>query len=168
MGLQKKIYVLFIALLTVPFVNAQDKPASPVVVATGKINGATISITYSSPSVKGRKIWGELVPFDKVWRAGANDATTFETDADLIIEGSKLLAGKYSFFVIPSENQCVLIFNKEAKQWGSYKYNQKDDQLRVTVKQKISDINTERLVYNIDKNSIVLSWEKWNIPFTVQ
>ena len=168
MGLQKKIYVLFIALLTVPFVNAQDKPASPVVVATGKINGATISITYSSPSVKGRKIWGELVPFDKVWRAGANDATTFETDADLIIEGSKLVAGKYSFFVIPSENQCVLIFNKEAKQWGSYKYNQKDDQLRVTVKQKISDINTERLVYNIDKNSIVLSWEKWNIPFSVQ
>ena len=168
MGLQKKIYVLFIALLTVPFVNAQDKPASPVVVATGKINGATISIMYSSPSVKGREIWGELVPFDKVWRAGANDATTFETDADLIIEGSKLLAGKYSFFVIPSENQCVLIFNKEAKQWGSYKYNQKDDQLRVTVKQKISDINTERLVYNIDKNSIVLSWEKWNIPFTVQ
>lgn len=168
MGLQKKIYVLFIALLTVPFVNAQDKPASPVVVATGKINAATISITYSSPSVKGRKIWGELVPFDKVWRAGANDATTFETDADLIIEGSKLVAGKYSFFVIPSENQCVLIFNKEAKQWGSYKYNQKDDQLRVTVKQKISDINTERLVYNIDKNSIVLSWEKWNIPFSVQ
>ena len=168
MGLQKKIYVLFIALLMVPFVNAQDKPASPEVVATGKINGATISITYSSPSVKGRKIWGELVPFDKVWRAGANDATTFETDSDLIIEGSKLVAGKYSFFVIPSENQCVLIFNKEAKQWGSYKYNQKDDQLRVTVKQKISDINTERLVYNIDKNSIVLSWEKWNIPFTVQ
>ena len=168
MGLQKKIYVLFITLLTVPFVNAQDKPASPVVVATGKINSATISITYSSPSVKGRKIWGELVPFDKVWRAGANDATTFETDSDLIIEGSKLVAGKYSFFVIPSENQCVLIFNKEAKQWGSYKYNQKDDQLRVTVKQKISDINTERLVYNIDKNSIVLSWEKWNIPFSVQ
>jgi hypothetical protein len=168
MGLQKKIYVLFIALLMVPFVNAQDKPASPVVVATGKINSATISITYSSPSVKGRKIWGELVPFDKVWRAGANDATTFETDADLIIEGSKLVAGKYSFFVIPSENQCVLIFNKEAKQWGSYKYNQKDDQLRVTVKQKISDINSERLVYTIDKNSIVLSWEKWNIPFSVQ
>ncbi len=168
MGLQKKIYVLFIALLTVPFVNAQDNQASPAVVATGKINGASISIKYSSPSVKGRKIWGELVPFDKVWRAGANDATTFETDADLIIEGSKLVAGKYSFFVIPSENQCVLIFNKEAKQWGAYKYNQNDDQLRVTVKQKISDINTEKLVYNIDKNSIVLSWEKWNIPFSVQ
>lgn len=168
MGLQKKIYLLFIALLTVTFVNAQDKPASPAAIAIGKINGANITINYSSPSVKGRKIWGELVPFNKVWRAGANEATTFETDKDLIIEGSKLPAGKYSFFVIPNEKECVIIFNKEAKQWGAYKYNEKEDQLRVTVKQQIADSSTERLVYTINTNNIVLSWEKWNIPFSVK
>ena len=88
MGLQKKIQLLFIALVTVTFVNAQNKPASPAATATGKINGATISINYSSPSVKGRVIWGELVPFNKVWRAGANDATTFETDKELTIQAT--------------------------------------------------------------------------------
>jgi hypothetical protein len=168
MGLQKKIYLFFTVLLTVTFVNAQDKPASPAAVATGKINGANITIKYSSPSVKGRVIWGELVPFDKVWRAGANEATTFETDKDLIVEGSKLPAGQYSFFVIPTEKECIIIFNKEAKQWGAYKYKEKDDQIRVTVKQQMADSSTESLVYNINTNSIVLSWEKWNIPISVK
>lgn len=168
MGLQKKIHLFLIVLLTATFVNAQDKPASPATVATGKINGATITVNYSSPSVKGRKIWGELVPFNKVWRAGANEATTFETDKDLMIEGSKLPAGKYSFFVIPNEKECVVIFNKEAKQWGAYKYKEKDDQLRVTVKQKITDSNAENLVYTINENDIVLSWEKWSIPISVK
>ena len=168
MGLQKKIHLLLIVLLTVTFVNAQDKPASPPAVATGKINGATISINYSSPSVKGRKIWGELVPFNKIWRAGANDATTIETDKDLTIEGSKLPAGKYSFFVIPNEKECVIIFNKVAKQSGTHNYKEKEDQLRVTVKQQLADSSTERLVYTINQNNIVLSWEKWNIPISVK
>ena len=168
MGLQKKIHLLLIVLLTVTFVNAQDKPASPPAVATGKINGATISINYSSPSVKGRKIWGELVPFNKIWRAGANDATTIETDKDLTVEGSKLPAGKYSFFVIPNEKECVIIFNKVAKQSGTHNYKEKEDQLRVTVKQQFADSSTERLVYTINENSIVLSWEKWNIPISVK
>jgi hypothetical protein len=168
MGLQKKLQLLFIALLTVTFVNAQKKPASPAVSTTGKINGATISINYSSPSVKGRVIWGELVPFNKVWRAGANDATTFETDKELTIEGKKLPAGKYSFFVLPNEKECVIIFNKEAKQWGAYKYKESEDQLRVTVKQQMAGSTAENLVYTINKNSIVLSWEKWNIPFSVK
>jgi predicted RNA-binding protein (virulence factor B family) len=168
MGLQKKIQLLFIALVTVTFVNAQNKPASPAATATGKINGATISINYSSPSVKGRVIWGELVPFNKIWRAGANAATTIETDKDLVVEGEKLPAGKYSFFVIPNEKECVIIFNKVAKMSGTNNYDEKEDQLRVTVKQQMADSSTESLVYNINKNSIVLSWEKWNIPVSVK
>jgi hypothetical protein len=150
------------------FGNAQDKPASPAAFATRTINGANVTIKYSSPSVKGRNIWGELVPFNKVWRAGANEATTFETDKDLTIEGLKLPAGKYSFFVIPNENECIIVFNKDAKQWGAYKYKEKEDQIRVTVKQQIADTFTESLVYNINQNSIVLSWEKWNIPIEVK
>lgn len=168
MGLQKKILLLFVALLSATFVNAQNKPASPAAVATGKINGVTIQINYSSPSVKGRVIWGELVPFNKIWRAGANDATTIEIDKELSIEGQKLPAGKYSFFVIPNEKECVLIFNKEAKQWGAYKYKETEDQLRVVVKQKIVETSSENLVYTIEKKSIVLSWEKWNIPLSVK
>ncbi|MFV5686552.1 DUF2911 domain-containing protein [Flavobacterium sp. GB2R13] len=167
MRLLKKIPFLTFALLFINFLNAQEK-ASPAAVATGKINGATISINYSSPSVKGRQIWGVLVPFNEVWRAGANEATTFETDKELTIEGSKLPAGKYSFFVLPNEKECVIIFNKVAKQWGAYKYNHKEDQLRVTVKQQIANSTTEKLVYTINKDNVVLNWEKWNIPFSVK
>jgi Protein of unknown function (DUF2911) len=168
MKFQKRIHLIVIALFVTVFVNAQNKPASPAAIASGTINGANISINYGSPSVKGRVIWGELVPFNKIWRAGANDATTFETDKDITIEGSKLPAGKYSFFVIPNDKECVIIFNKEAKQWGAYKYKEKEDQLRVTVKQKLADTSVESLTYSIEKNSIVLSWEKWTIPFSVK
>ena len=112
MGLQKKICLLFMLFLTVTFVNAQNKPASPAATATGKINGATITINYCSPSVKGRAIWGELVPFNKVWRAGANEATTFETDKELTIEGKKLPAGKYSFFVFQTKKNVLSFLTK--------------------------------------------------------
>jgi hypothetical protein len=165
---QKNISLIVIALFITIFANAQNKPASPAAVATGSINGANISINYSSPSVKGRVIWGQLVPFNKMWRAGANAATTIETDKDLKIEGSILPVGKYSFFVIPSEKDCVLIFNKVSKMSGTSNYDEKQDQLRVTVKQQLSETNAESLVYTINKNSIVLSWEKWNIPFSVK
>ena len=168
MKILKISLLVLLSFFAISFANAQEKPKSPPETATGKINGATIQINYGSPSVKGRKIWGELVPFDKVWRAGANDATTFETDKDLIIEGSKLPAGKYSFFVIPNEKQSVLIFNKEAKQWGAYKYNEKEDQLRVTVKQKATGSSTEKLVYKINANDVVLSWDNWDIGFSVK
>lgn len=168
MGLQKKIHLCIIALLMVTFVNAQDKPASPPEVVTGKINDATISINYDSPSVKGRKIWGELVPFNKVWRAGANEATTFETDKEIMIEGSKLPAGKYSFFIIPNETESIIIFNKDDKQWGAYKYKDKNDQLRVAVKQQIASTSVEKLTYAISGNGIVISWDNWNIPITIK
>ena len=147
---------------------AQGKLSSSKEVATGKINGATITINYGSPSVNGREIWGALVPFNQVWRAGANDATTFETDKELTVEGSKLPAGKYSFFIIPNDKECVIIFNKEAKQWGAYKYKEKEDQLRVTVKQKVAKSKTEKLVYIIEKNTVSLNWDNWTIPFSVK
>lgn len=168
MRLLKKIHLLLIAFLIVNSLNAQEKPSSTKEVVSGKINGATISINYGSPSVRAREIWGKLVPFNQVWRAGANDATTFETDKELTIDGSKLPAGKYSFFIIPNEKECIIIFNKEAKQWGAYKYKEKEDQLRVTVKQQIAKSTAEKLVYTIDKNSIALSWDNWNIPIAVQ
>ncbi|MCH1613101.1 MAG: DUF2911 domain-containing protein, partial [Flavobacteriales bacterium] len=101
--MKKIIGLLLIFITTTNFAVGQKAKASPRENVTGKINTATISIDYGSPSVRGRKIWGALVPFDKIWRAGANEATTFETDKDIIVEGEKLPAGKYSLFIIPNE-----------------------------------------------------------------
>ena len=168
MKIKRKIAILFLALGMTAFVNAQDKPASPPATATGKINGAGITINYSSPFVKGREIWGGLVPFNEVWRAGANNATTFETSKDITVEGAKLPAGKYSFFVIPTKTDCTIIFNKVPGQWGAYKYEESQDQLRVKVKQQVSSTFTESLVYKINKDNVTLSWEKWDIPIKIQ
>ncbi|WP_306350183.1 DUF2911 domain-containing protein [Flavobacterium sp. '19STA2R22 D10 B1'] len=167
MKTKTRIALLIVAFITTTFVNAQKKE-SPATTATGVINGANITINYGSPSVKERKIWGTLVPYNEVWRAGANDATTFETDKKLTIEGKELPAGKYAFFIIPKEKECVIIFNKEAKQWGSYKYDEKKDQLRVTVKQQKSAALNEKLVYKVEKNKVVVSWENWDIPISVK
>jgi hypothetical protein len=160
--------LILMSFFAISVANAQEKPKSSAEKVTGTINGATIQINYGSPSVRGRKIWGELVPFGEVWRAGANEATTFETNKELLIEGSKLPAGTYSFFVIPNKDECTIIFNKEAKQWGAYKYKDKEDQLRIKVKPQVASSNTEKLVYSINSNTIVLSWDNWNIGFNVK
>lgn len=148
--------------------NAQPKP-SPAATATGKVKGATITINYSSPAVKGRKIWGSLESYDKVWRAGANEATTFETDKDITVEGKALPAGKYSFFLIPKESGTwTAIFNKEAKQWGAYKYDEAKDVLRVDVKTKALKATQERLVYRITKTGFSLDWDKISVPVSIK
>ncbi len=165
MKLKKSL--MFFMLLSIG-VNAQKKVQSPAEVANGKINDANITIKYGSPSVRGREIWGALVPFDQVWRAGANDATTFETDKDLMIEGSKLPAGKYAFFVIPSkESDYTVIFNKKSDQWGAYKYKEDKDQLRLKVKPVKSSQLTEKLMYKVDSDKVVLSWENIDIPLKI-
>jgi Protein of unknown function (DUF2911) len=136
-----------------------------------------VSISYSRPGVKGRKIWGGLVPYDKVWRAGANEATKFIFTGDVLINGKKLSAGSYSFFAIPTKNNWTLIFNKVADQWGAFEYNQAEDIMRFTVKPQQNDF-TEWLKYTFSemkvnkegKNSAVVNliWEKLKIPFTVE
>ena len=148
--------------------TAQKTPASPSEVVTGKIGEATITIKYSSPAVKGRAIWGELVPFDQVWRAGANNATTFETDQDLQIEGQKLAKGKYSFFVIPNASESTMIFNKVQEQWGAYKYDEKQDALRIKIKPKAGTETVEKLAYMIVANKVSLKWEKWSFDINIK
>jgi hypothetical protein len=165
----KKGFIVLVTILGVfNFCAAQKKAASPAETATGTINGATITIKYGSPSVKGREIWGGLVPFDQVWRAGANDATTFETDKELTIEGSKLPAGTYSLFVIPNQKECTIIFNKQAKQWGAYSYKEKEDQLRVKVAAVAKKDSTEKLLYTISTYAVTLSWANWDIVLKVK
>ena len=150
--------------------QAQDKKdrPSPPAEASGKIGSANITIKYSSPAVKGRTVWGDLVPYGEVWRAGANEATIFETDKDITVEGMALPKGKYSFFTIPGESEWVIIFNKNPEQWGAYSYDESMDALRVTVKPAKSSAMNERLTYAVNKKGIVLSWENLDVPVSVK
>ena len=165
----KKLIALFlISTFTLNFTLAQKNRASPKESTKGKIDQLDVTIVYGSPAVKGRVIWGELVPFDKIWRAGANEATTFEFSKDVEIENKKLPAGKYSFFIIPNMEKSTLIFNNDANQWGAYNYNIDKDQLRVDVKPSISSDQIEKLVYEIDQSNILLKWSNWGISFDVK
>lgn len=147
---------------------SQEKVESPRDSVSGKIGDASITVSYGSPSVKQRKIWGALVPYNTVWRAGANEATVFTTDKAIKVEGKDLPAGQYSFFAIPGEKEWTIIFNKTAKQWGAYKYAESNDALRVVVKSKKSSSLNERLVYKINKKSLSLLWENLEVPVSIQ
>lgn len=131
-----------------------------------KIGLTEVHINYGSPAVKGRTIWGALEPYNEVWRAGANNATTVEFSSDVLIEGKHLPKGKYAFFVIPRQGQkWVAIFSKKAKQWGAFSYDPKEDALRIEVAPIIRATLQEQLSYsiaqtNFDQGSITLSWEK--------
>ncbi len=147
----------------------KSKRPSPPDSTTGQFGDATVSIKYSSPSVKGRKIWGDLVPYDKVWRAGANEATIFETDKAIKVEGKELPAGKYSLFAQPGENEWQFIFNSQTGQWGVKRSGESNrdstnDVLTVVVKPKPSSEMNERLVYKIDKDGFALKWENLEVP----
>jgi hypothetical protein len=163
-----KSAALLIFLTSSTFLFSQKKMESPRDSVSGKIGKANIAINYGSPSVRGRKIWGDLVPYGKVWRAGANEATTFNTDQAITVEGKKLAAGRYSFFVIPGEKEWTVIFNKKANQWGAYEYKASDDALRVNVKIKKSANMQERLTYKIYKNSIALIWENTEAAVSIE
>ena len=166
----KHFSLLLVALFISGTIIAQDNPAtrpSPPDSTTGKIGAATIKINYSSPSVKGRKIWGGLVPYAQVWRSGANEATTFQTDKEIKVEGKSLPAGKYGFFTIPGEKEWVIIFNKIPNQWGAFKYDSTQDALRVTVKSRKSEKMNERLLYVINDKGIALLWENLEVPVSV-
>lgn len=165
----KKTFSAFVLTLFVALsINAQDKkPASPAATAAGKINGANITVVYSSPFVKGRTIWGELVPYGKVWRAGANAPTTFTTDKMLMVEGQSLPAGTYSLYVIPEKDNATVIFGKDAKM-GANNYKDAQDQLRVKVKPRKSAQMNESLVYKVNNDNVTLSWENWDIPISVK
>ena len=113
MNLKRKIFALAVFAGFAFAAQAQEK-ASPAMTAEGSVGDAKITVNYSSPAVKGRMIWGDLVPLGQVWRAGANEATTITTTKDILVEGQKLPAGTYSFFIIPGEYESTFIFNRQA------------------------------------------------------
>jgi hypothetical protein len=155
--------------------NAQDedkskRPSPPAKTFGAIASGAVITIDFSQPSIKGRTIGKDLEPMKgQVWRAGANEATIFEVNKDVTVEGKTLPAGKYSFFTIDNGNDWTLIFNKTANQWGAYDYKQADDALRVNVSPAKSPTFFEKLAYNIDKSGEVsLNWGNMQVTFLVK
>lgn len=113
--------------------NGQQKRLSPPDSAVLEIDGLSVRIYYGSPSVRGRKVFGELVPYGELWRTGANEATTIETNQEVLVNENRLPAGKYALFTIPGESQWTVVINKVADQWGAYEYNEKEDLLRFEV-----------------------------------
>jgi hypothetical protein len=139
------------------------------------IGDAHITIKYHAPAVRGRQIWGGLVPYGDVWVTGAHRATSFEINKDFIINGKTIPAGKYALFTIPGKDEWVFIINKKWDQHLADDYAQADDIIRIQIKPEILDTTQERLKYSItsttDKEvTLTIAWEKvkLTVPFSIQ
>ncbi len=171
-------YLFSISLFSFLFLTAfnscaqQDKSKlpSPPATVSQKTGEVTVTINYSQPSVKGRTIGKDLEPMTgKVWRTGANDATVFEVDKAVQVEGKALPQGKYGLFTIANGDDWTIIFNKTWKQWGAYSYKEADDVLRVNVKAGKADSFSEKMTFTIDAGGKVsLLWGDLKVEFTVK
>ena len=172
-----KLFALCLAILglggTVSAQNDLNLPdVSQAAEVKQRIALTDITINYHRPLVNGRKIWGGLVPYGKVWRAGANENTTIEFSDPVSVEGKALDKGTYGLHMIPNTDSWTVIFSKTNTGWGSYSYDQKEDALRVDVKPKPLTEQKEALEFDFedlkpDSTAVTLKWEKLGVPFTV-
>jgi tetratricopeptide (TPR) repeat protein len=173
----KKLFLIpVLSFMLLSAVSAQDltlPQVSPKAEVSQVIGISKISIEYHRPAVRGRKIWGSLVPYDgSVWRAGANENTVFSVGSDCKINGKFLPAGSYGFHIIPSENEWTLIFSKNYTSWGSFFYDKAEDALRIKVKPSAAPF-AEWLTYgfeNLTPSSAdaFMHWEKLKVNFKVE
>ena len=140
-----------------------------------QIGDAHAMIKYHAPTVRGRTIWGGLVPYGEVWVTGAHSATSFEIDKDFVVNDQKIPAGKYALFTIPDKESWTIIINKNWEQHLADDYDQKDDILRITVKPEYTNENQERLKYTLvpsanSEGMVQIRWEKVAVemPFKVK
>ena len=141
--------------------------------ATKNINGKHVSVYYHSPAVRGREIWGGLVPFDTPWVTGAHMATTLETDAPLQLDAASLPAGKYGLFTIPSEGEWTFIVNKNWQQHLTDEYDPKDDLIRIKIRPDTLDYTQQRLMWSIDqtgenRGELEFRWERLRLRLPIQ
>jgi hypothetical protein len=163
--------VCFLALTFSLAAQIETPAVSQSASVTQRIGTTDITVAYHRPGVKGRQIWGGLVPYDKPWRMGANEATTLTVSDPVTIDGKELPAGKYSFFAIPGKDKWTLIINKDPEQWGAYGYDQAKDALRVDVKPEPAP-HAEWMRFLIDPTSatsanVTLNWEKIAVSMKV-
>lgn len=145
---------------------------SPNASVTQTVGITDITIKYSRPGVKGREIWGKLVPYGEVWRTGANENTTIKFSTPVKVEGHELPAGLYGLQTIPTADSWTVIFSKDANEWGAFSYKPEDDALRVQVKPQPAELR-ERMGFDFEdvtdtSAKVVLRWEKLQVPFTVE
>ena len=132
----------------------------------GTIDGVEITLEYGRPNVRGRQIWGGLVPYGSVWRTGADEASTVTFDRDVRVQGEPLAAGTYGLFTVPGEDEWTVIFNKVAEQWGAFGYDPEQDALRVKAAPAAAE-HVESMELVIEGSSVVLRWEKLAVGFEV-
>ncbi len=137
-----------------------------------RIGITDITVNYHRPRANGRQIWGKLVPYGQVWRAGANENTTITFSDPVTVEGQPLDKGTYGLHMIPSESQWTVIFSKDSKDWGSFSYKQEDDALRVNVKPQTAEAH-DALAYDFDEvkpasTVVTMRWDKVAVPFKVE
>ncbi len=167
--------VLTLVLMLTTLMGAQqDKSARPSPPGTAEVTlkGKKVTVDYSRPSMKGRKVVGGLVPYGKVWRTGANEATTLTTEADLNIGGTNVPAGKYTLYTLPSEGTWKLIINKQTGQWGTV-YDESQDLARVDLKKSSLDKPVEQFTISFNKKNdstadLVLQWETTQLSVPVK
>jgi hypothetical protein len=150
----------------------KSKRPSPPGTADCTINGKKVTIEYSRPSLKGRKLGTDLAPYGKVWRTGANEATTLTTAVALDIGGAKVPAGTYTLYTLPSEGTWKLIINKQTGQWGT-EYHQEQDLARVDMKKQEIVVPVEQFTIALDQDSndsadLNLEWEKTRVFVTIR
>ena len=154
--------------------NIQDLPRrSPHATVTQRVGMTDITIDYHRPSVNEREIWGSLVPYEAVWRAGANDNTTITFSDAVTIDGSELDAGTYGLHMLPRQTTWSVIFSNNSTSWGSFFYDETEDALRIEATPRESAGFEEQLRYGFenvtnDSATVALFWEKLSVPFTVQ
>jgi len=162
------VFVLALSALSFAQQDKSKRASPPAQTTVTTTDGVTIDTHYSKPSLKGRKIGVDIVPFGKVWRTGANEATTFEVSKDVLIQGKPLSAGKYSLYSIPTEQNTTIIFNKVWDQWGT-KYDEGEDALRVVAEASETGGSTEQFTIQADENgTVTLLWGAYAVPFTVK
>ena len=170
--MRKTLILTFALVLATTTAMAQEakKPASPPAKATAQFNGKEVTIDYSAPSARGRKIMGELVPYGKVWRTGANAATKLTTGVDLMIGSVHVPAGSYTLYTIPGEKEWTVIINKQTGQWGT-KYDEAQDLGRVTVPVKATKAPVETFAINLvpkgNRGTLTLAWENTQVSVPV-
>jgi tetratricopeptide (TPR) repeat protein len=163
---------LFVSVRLIAQQNLNLPAASQQAEVMQVVGMVEIKIDYHRPGVRGREIWGKLVPFDQVWRAGANENTTISFSNEVIIDGKNVPAGSYGLHMIPTESDWTIILSKDYRAWGSFFYKEENDQLRFKVKPVSSDFQ-EWLMYTFDEvtpNSATVSlrWEKLQVPLKIE
>jgi hypothetical protein len=171
--MRKTIILSIIVLMALPLAAQQLRlpRVSPSSTLAQTVGLTDITIKYSRPGVKGRQIWGALVPYDQVWRTGANEATVITFSDDVLINGQKLPKGSYALFTVPHKDSWDVVFNSQAEQWGAFTYDKSKDVLTVAAKPEKADFR-EWMEFEIpdmttDTAKVVLRWENLAVPFTV-